>query len=34
MHQATERVADVLDLTDRVLAAVFRPARRVLRLRA
>jgi transglutaminase-like putative cysteine protease len=33
-HVAAERVADVLDLSDRVLAAVFRPARRLFRLRA
>jgi hypothetical protein len=28
-----ERVADVLDVTDRVLAFLYRPAKRVLRLR-
>lgn len=33
-HVAAERVADVLDLTDRALAFLYRPARRVLRLRA
>jgi hypothetical protein len=32
-HEAAESVADVLDLTDRVMAAVFRPARRLLRVR-
>jgi transglutaminase-like putative cysteine protease len=33
-HRTAERVADVLDLTDRVVSAVFRPARRLLRVRA
>lgn len=33
-HLVAERVADVLDLSDRVLAFLYRPARRVLRLRA
>jgi transglutaminase-like putative cysteine protease len=33
-HVTAERVADVLDLTDRVLSTVYRPARRLLRLRA
>jgi transglutaminase-like putative cysteine protease len=33
-HQAAERVADVLDVTDRVVSTVFRPARRLLRIRA
>jgi hypothetical protein len=32
-HVTAERVADVLDLTDRVLSAVYRPARRLLRLK-
>jgi len=32
-HVLAERVADVLDLSDRVLSFLFRPARRVLRLR-
>jgi transglutaminase-like putative cysteine protease len=32
-HVTAERVADTLDVTDRILAAVFRPARRLLRLR-
>ena len=32
-HVLSERVADVLDLTDRVLSFLYRPARRVLRLR-
>jgi len=33
-HVMSERVADVLDVTDRVLSVLFRPARRILRLRA
>lgn len=32
-HVVSERVADVLDLTDKVLSFLYRPARRVLRLR-
>jgi hypothetical protein len=32
-HLVAERVADVLDVTDRVLAFLYRPAKRVLRLR-
>jgi transglutaminase-like putative cysteine protease len=33
-HQVAERVADVLDVTDRLLSALFSPARRLLRIRA
>jgi hypothetical protein len=33
-HVIAERIADVLDVTDRVLSFLYRPARRVLRLRA
>jgi transglutaminase-like putative cysteine protease len=32
-HVVAERIADVLDVTDRVLSFLYRPARRVLRLR-